>query len=165
VPIRAQSTGACARKPLKEVTTVCSGRRVATAGGGQPSFFRLSARHAAVLCSSIALGRVRISQNRLRPSSKLLKPEATGVSFANNLPREARLQHPEFLYYYNGGGVGRSATSMATDYRPSIHVQPRLQQALSNKGNYQFEDITDRAGVADTAAGKRRRHDWLTSMG
>jgi hypothetical protein len=36
---------------------------------------------------------------------ELLKPESTGVTFANTLPERADFNPLNYLYYYNGGGV------------------------------------------------------------
>ncbi|MFL5564238.1 MAG: hypothetical protein ACJ77J_04010, partial [Gemmatimonadaceae bacterium] len=36
---------------------------------------------------------------------ELLKPEATGITFANTLPEKADFNILNYLYYYNGAGV------------------------------------------------------------
>ncbi len=39
------------------------------------------------------------------PLFELLRPEATGVTFVNELPESREFNILNYLYYYNGGGV------------------------------------------------------------
>jgi hypothetical protein len=77
----------------------------------------------------------------------LLKPEATGVTFVNELPETTELNILNYLYYYNGGGV--AAGDIDNDGLPDLYFTSNLgpDRLYLNKGNYQFEDITERAGV------------------
>ena len=83
-----------------------------------------------------------------RPLFELLKPEATGVTFANKLP-ETGFNIVNYLYYYNGGGV--AVGDIDGDGLPDLYFTSNIgpNKLYRNKGNYQFEDITDKAGVAD----------------
>jgi hypothetical protein len=83
------------------------------------------------------------------PLFELLKPEATGVTFANTLPEKPDFNPLNYLYYYNGGGV--AAGDVDGDGLPDLYFTSNLgpNKLYRNKGNYQFEDITDKAGVAD----------------
>ena len=83
------------------------------------------------------------------PLFELLKPEATGVSFANTLPEKPDFNPLNYLYYYNGGGV--AAGDIDGDGLPDLYFTSNLgpNKLYRNKGNYVFEDITDKAGVAD----------------
>lgn len=82
------------------------------------------------------------------PLFELLKPEATGITFANKLP-EAGFNIVNYLYYYNGGGV--AVGDIDGDGLPDLYFTSNIgpNKLYRNKGNYQFEDITDKAGVAD----------------
>ncbi|MBI2402501.1 MAG: VCBS repeat-containing protein [Gemmatimonadetes bacterium] len=79
---------------------------------------------------------------------ELLPPEATGVTFVNQLPED----DPEFnilnyLYYYNGGGV--AAGDIDNDGLPDLYFTSNRgpNRLYRNQGDYRFADITDRAGV------------------
>ena len=81
------------------------------------------------------------------PLFELLSPRETGVTFANELPEKTELNILNYLYYYNGGGV--AAGDIDNDGLPDLYFTSNLgpDKLYLNKGNYRFEDITDRAGV------------------
>ena len=83
------------------------------------------------------------------PLFELLSPEATGVTFANTLPEKADFNILNYLYYYNGGGV--AVGDIDGDGLPDLYFTSNLgpNKLYRNRGNYTFEDITDKAGVAD----------------
>jgi enediyne biosynthesis protein E4 len=84
------------------------------------------------------------------PSSK------THVDFANNLENRQSLGILSYIYYYNGGGV--AIGDINNDGLPDIYFTANSKghnKLYLNKGNFEFEDITDRAGVAGTS-------DWCT---
>ena len=79
---------------------------------------------------------------------EMLSPKSTGVAFVNQLPENPDFNILNYLYYYNGGGV--AAGDIDGDGLPDLYFTSNLgpNHLYRNKGNYQFEDITDRAGVA-----------------
>jgi enediyne biosynthesis protein E4 len=77
----------------------------------------------------------------------LLPAEKTGIDFQNTLNSNSDLNILEYLYFYNGGGV--AAGDINNDglidlYFTGNQVPNKL---YLNKGNFQFEDITQSAGV------------------
>lgn len=78
---------------------------------------------------------------------ELLEPKATGVAFINDLPERADFNILNYLYYYNGGGV--AVGDIDGDGLPDLYFTSNLgsDKLYLNKGNYRFEDITERAGV------------------
>ena len=82
------------------------------------------------------------------PLFERLEPTATGVSFRNTLPERPEFNILNYLYYFNGGGV--AVGDVDNDGLQDLYLSSNLDanRLYRNKGNYQFEDITDRAGVA-----------------
>ncbi|UJP66835.1 VCBS repeat-containing protein [Mongoliitalea daihaiensis] len=78
---------------------------------------------------------------------QLLSSEETGIDFSNNLTSTDELNILEYLYFYNGGGVALGDINndgLVDIYFTSNQGSNKL---YLNKGNFQFEDITDVAGV------------------
>jgi hypothetical protein len=100
----------------------------------------------------------KTAQNPPTPTNPLftrLDPGVTKVNFSNNLSDSGEFNLIDYLYYYNGGGVaaGDINNDGLTDlFFTSNREKNRL---YLNKGNFQFEDITDQAGVGGFA-------DWKT---
>jgi hypothetical protein len=99
----------------------------------------------AAVCGLTACSR----ESHSPPLFELLSPEATGVTFANTLPEKADFNILNYLYYYNGGGV--AVGDIDGDGLPDLYFTSNLgpNKLYRNRGNYTFEDITDKAGVAD----------------
>ncbi|MBL7757595.1 MAG: VCBS repeat-containing protein, partial [Chitinophagaceae bacterium] len=87
-----------------------------------------------------------------------LPASQTNISFTNTLTKRPLLNILYYLYYYNGAGVatGDVNNDGLTDiYFTANHKSGN--KLYLNKGNFQFEDITEKAGVAGTA-------DWCTGV-
>jgi hypothetical protein len=82
------------------------------------------------------------------PLFELVPPAASGVAFVNALPEDSAFNILDYLYYYNGGGV--AAGDIDGDGLPDLYFTSNLgpDRLYRNKGHFQFEDITERAGVA-----------------
>jgi enediyne biosynthesis protein E4 len=86
------------------------------------------------------------------PSSK------TNISFINTLENKKLFNILYYLYYYNGGGVATG--DINNDGLPDIYFTANSKgnnKLYLNKGNFEFEDITAKAGVSGTA-------DWCTGV-
>ncbi|GAC1585778.1 MAG: VCBS repeat-containing protein [Ginsengibacter sp.] len=86
------------------------------------------------------------------PSSK------TNITFENKVENKPLLSILYYLYFYNGGGV--SIGDINNDGLPDIYFTANSKghnKLYLNKGNFEFEDITDKAGVAGSS-------DWCTGV-
>ncbi len=83
-----------------------------------------------------------------------LSPESTGIDFANHLEETEEFNIIEYLYFYNGGGVATG--DLNNDGLPDIYFTANQlpNKLYLNKGNFQFEDITEEAGLASPGAWK-----------
>ena len=84
------------------------------------------------------------------PLFESLPPESTGVTFVNRLPEDTAFNMLSYLYYYDGGGV--AVGDINNDGLPDLYFTSNVgsNRLYLNKGNYHFEDVTARAGVADS---------------
>lgn len=81
--------------------------------------------------------------------------EKAGISFQNTLTPTEDMNILDYLYFYNGGGL--AIGDINNDGLPDIYFSGNQvkNQLYLNKGNLQFEDITETAGVAG-------KSDWNT---
>jgi len=77
----------------------------------------------------------------------LLPPDRTGIHFANRVVDTDTLNILDYLYYYNGGGVG--IADFNRDGLPDVYFVSNQgsNKLYLNKGGFRFEDVTARAGV------------------
>ena len=75
-------------------------------------------------------------------------PEATGILFANTVTENADNNVLNYPYYFNGGGV--AVGDINNDGLPDVYFSGNMvpNRLYLNKGNFEFEDITEAAGVA-----------------
>ena len=110
----------------------------------------------------LAAGAVALSAcdgaKRSPPLFELLPPAATGIAFVNELPEKSDFNILNYLYYYNGGGV--AAGDVDNDGLPDLYFTSNLgpDRLYLNRGNYRFEDVTERAGLAAGTGG------WTTGV-
>lgn len=75
-------------------------------------------------------------------------PKKTGITFTNVITETNDLNILDYLYFYNGGGV--AIGDINNDGLPDIFFSGNQvkNKLYLNKGNLQFEDITEKAGVS-----------------
>ncbi|MFP4340727.1 MAG: VCBS repeat-containing protein [Cyclobacteriaceae bacterium] len=81
-----------------------------------------------------------------------LESKETGVDFVNQLDYDRDFNIYTYRNFYNGGGValGDINNDGLLDMYLTANMQPN--RLYLNKGNFQFEDITEKAGVAGAKA-------------
>ena len=87
-----------------------------------------------------------------------LSPGKTNISFENKLEKKHLFGILYYLYYYNGGGV--AIGDINNDGLPDIYFTANSlgnNKLYLNKGNLNFEDITEKANVAGNA-------DWCSGV-
>ncbi|MFC4871710.1 VCBS repeat-containing protein [Negadavirga shengliensis] len=77
-----------------------------------------------------------------------IAPSHSGIYFKNELTEDEGFNIIEYLYFYNGGGV--SIGDINNDGLPDIYFSSNQghNKLYLNKGNFEFEDITESAGVS-----------------
>ncbi|MCF6180884.1 VCBS repeat-containing protein [Lutibacter sp.] len=84
-----------------------------------------------------------------------ISSEHSNITFENSLTDSKTLNALDYMYFYDGGGV--SVGDINNDGLPDIYFTANKapNKLYINKGNFVFEDITDKAGVAG-------KSDWNT---
>src|SRR6185295_8700991 len=79
----------------------------------------------------------------------LLDKSSTGINFRNLFRDDGALNLDNYMYFYNGGGV--AIGDINNDNLQDILFTGNMvkNRLFLNKGNFQFEDITARSGVAE----------------
>jgi hypothetical protein len=82
-----------------------------------------------------------------------LDPKNTGVSFANSLNESKEMNYLNFNYLYMSGGA--AAGDFDNDGLPDLYFAATMGpvKLYRNKGNFQFDDLSDKAGLEAAATG------------
>ena len=77
-----------------------------------------------------------------------LDKDATGITFQNTLFDDGPFNVLNYIYFYNGGGV--AIGDINNDGLPDILFTGNMvhNRLFLNKGNFKFEDITEKSGIA-----------------
>ena len=86
-----------------------------------------------------------------------LDPSETNINFSNDLSYDAEFNIYTYRNFYNGGGV--AIGDINNDGLPDIFFTANMlpNRLYLNKGNFKFEDITEKAGI-----GKKGK--WSTGV-
>ncbi len=81
-----------------------------------------------------------------------LRPDSSGVNFTNTVANTEEFSFLDYLYFYNGGGV--AAGDVNNDGLTDLYFVSNQgkNQLYLNKGNFKFEEIAEKAGVAGKAS-------------
>lgn len=81
------------------------------------------------------------------PVFELMNNEAIGVDFSNDLAYDADFNVYKYRNFYNGGGVGIGDVNNDGLMDVYLISNQTANKLYLNKGNFEFEDITEKAGV------------------
>lgn len=86
------------------------------------------------------------------PLFQLMEPEKTGIDFVNEVEDGDEFNILTYRNFYNGGGV--AIGDINNDALPDLYFtsNQKKNKLYLNKGNFVFEDITDKAGVGGNMA-------------
>ncbi|MBZ5857808.1 VCBS repeat-containing protein [Flavihumibacter profundi] len=107
---------------------------------------------------TVMLGLLLASCRQENKQFSSVSPSASHIQFENKLEKHKLFSILYYLYYYNGGGVATG--DINNDGLADIYFTANNKggnKLYLNKGNFEFEDITEKAGVAGTS-------DWCTGV-
>ena len=106
-------------------------------------------------CCLLALTSIGCSSDKPEKEKTLfteISSGQSGITFANNLPFDEEFNIYTYRNFYNGGGVGFADINNDGLVDVYLNGNTASNKLYLNKGNFQFEDITEKAGVEGTKA-------------
>lgn len=103
----------------------------------------------------LSLWMVSCSGDKEETLFEQVSPGESGISFRNDIEENDKLNILDYLYFYDGAGV--AVGDVNNDGLQDIYFTANQlpNKLYLNKGNFQFEDVTEKAGVAG-------KSDWNT---
>lgn len=116
--------------------------------------------HTAVYILNAVVIMLAAGCNRDQKLFTTLPDKETGILFSNDITETEEFNINQYLYAHNGGGV--AIGDINNDGLPDIYFTANQlpNRLYLNKGNFKFEDITEKAGVAGIT-GKTK---WTTGV-
>ncbi len=111
-----------------------------------------------LICLAVSIIYLPACKQKASPLFQLLLASKTNINFVNKVENRDSLNFLDYLYFYNGGGVATG--DINNDGLSDIYFTSNNKSSNKlyiNKGNFIFEDITDKAGVAGIS-------DWCTGV-
>jgi enediyne biosynthesis protein E4 len=95
----------------------------------------------------------RPEQPSAPPLFQLLRKDATGLDFENELHQTSKFNVFNYMYFYNGGGV--AAGDFNGDGLADLYFTSNMgpNKMFLNQGGLKFRDVTDASGVAGCSDG------------
>ena len=92
-----------------------------------------------------------------KPLFQVIDSKKTNITFTNTLKETDKLNILDYLYFYNGAGVATGDVN--NDGRPDVFfvANQGKNQLYLNKGNFKFQNVSEKAGVQGYA-------DWKTGV-
>jgi hypothetical protein len=89
------------------------------------------------------------------PLFQTISAKESGIDFRNDVKDDTVFNELNYRNFYNGGGV--AIGDINNDGLPDVFMTANAgkNKLFLNKGNFKFEDITDRAGIV-------KKHKWTT---
>lgn len=101
-----------------------------------------------ILNAGILIAIVLFYSCRSKEEKLFSRLEDTGINFTNSIKNNKDFNIFTYRNFYNGGGV--AIGDINNDSLPDVFMTANMgpNKLYLNKGNFQFEDITDKAGIA-----------------
>ena len=104
-----------------------------------------------VIVASLMMGCFSSTEKSKPPLFTSMSSTRTGINFENELPFDKEFNIYTYRNYYNGGGVALG--DINNDGLLDVYFTGNIAQnkLYLNKGDFKFEDITEKAGLVTNA--------------
>src|SRR5687768_4797823 len=83
------------------------------------------------------------------PIFRILESETTGLEFSNDLTYDKNFNLLEYIYFYNGSGVGSGDFNNDEKIDLFFGANQKQDRLYLNEGAMHFKDVTTQAGIPD----------------